>query len=74
MESINPATEELLKKFEPFSDEEVSQIIEKSHSAFIEWRRLTLTERKIFNIKLKEILEKRKEEIAKLITQEMGNQ
>lgn len=72
MESINPATEEPLKKFEPYDDEEVSHIIEKSNSAFIEWRRLTLTERKIFNIKLKEILEKRKEEIARLITQEMG--
>lgn len=72
MKSINPTTEEVIRTFEPFSDETVLQIIENSNLAFNEWKEVTLTERKVYNKKLKEILEKRKKEIAKIITEEMG--
>lgn len=72
MKSVNPATEEVIKSFEPHSDKEIEEIVKKSQEAHLKWKESTISERKVFNIKLKETLTKRKEEIAKLMTEEMG--
>lgn len=72
MKSINPATEEIIAEYEEYSEKEVESIIQKSKFAFLEWRKSTIAERKVFNYKLKDLMLKRKEELAKLITLEMG--
>lgn len=72
MISINPSTEEVIKTFEPHSNSEIEDILKKSHLAHLAWKESTITERKVFNIKLKENLTKRRDELAKLMTIEMG--
>lgn len=72
MISINPTTEEVIKTFNPHTDQEVDEILKKSYEAYLDWRGSTITERKVFNIKLKELLKKRRDELASLMTTEMG--
>lgn len=72
LESENPATEEIIEKFEQYKDEELSRILEKSHHAFLEWRLLYHYTRAKYFIKLSSLLLERKQELAHIITREMG--
>lgn len=72
MKSINPATGELLKEYTPHSDAEVKKKIADAVSAQENWRRKSFSERGRFLLTVKERLLSRKEELAKLMTQEMG--
>lgn len=72
MISVNPATEEVIKTFDPHSDSELEDILKQSQKAHLIWKESTITERKVYNIKLKENLSKKRDELAKLMTTEMG--
>jgi len=70
--TINPATEEVIKEYTYMTDSEVSEAIEKCHKAFTKWRSKSLEARgKIIKAIGKGLMERR-EEFAKLMTQEMG--
>jgi hypothetical protein len=70
--SINPATGEIVRKFEPHSDSEVEQRIEFCAQAFRGYRKLPIAERARFMVRLAELPESEKREHARTITLEMG--
>lgn len=72
IKSINPATEEINKEFEIFSEEEIIKITKESRKAFIEWKKQDLSDRKNYLLKLADVLRKKKNEYGRLATIEMG--
>ncbi|MGB3222935.1 MAG: NAD-dependent succinate-semialdehyde dehydrogenase [Desulforhopalus sp.] len=70
--SINPATDEELKKFEPMTQQETIDAIEKAHQAYTHWRQTSFDERKQIMLKFAKELRNRTDECAELITREMG--
>src|SRR5580693_5916300 len=70
--TINPATGEVVKTFEPLSAEQIEQKLELAASAFRRHRQTKFAERATKMIRAAEILEKEKDECARLMTLEMG--
>jgi succinate-semialdehyde dehydrogenase/glutarate-semialdehyde dehydrogenase len=70
--TINPATAELVKSFEPLSPEEIEQKIQLATSTFQDYRHTPFAERARMVLRAAEILEKEKEECGRLMTLEMG--
>ncbi len=72
LQSLNPATGELLAEFEPATETEVQAAVAKARKAAPAWRRLGVEERAAYLWRLKQTLYARREEIAALITREAG--
>jgi len=72
IKSINPATGEVLKTFEPLTKSEALEAVEKAHEAYGKWRHTGFKERKAIMMKFAERLKERTDELAQLITLEMG--
>lgn len=70
--SINPATGEILKTFEPLSDSRIDQKLQLAADAFAQHRKLPFAERARMMNKAAEILEKEKELLGRIMTLEMG--
>jgi len=70
--SINPATGQLLKTFEPLSDSQVESKIRLAAQTFPKFSRLTFAERARMMTRAAEILESEKESFGRLMTTEMG--
>jgi succinate-semialdehyde dehydrogenase / glutarate-semialdehyde dehydrogenase len=70
--TINPATGELLKTFEPLLDSEIDHKIQRAASAFRSYRRLPFADRARMMIKAADVLERDKETFARMMTTEMG--
>jgi succinate-semialdehyde dehydrogenase/glutarate-semialdehyde dehydrogenase len=70
--SINPATGQLLQTFEPLSDAQIEQKLQRAADTFPEFRKLTFSQRGSMMNRAAEILEADKEEIGRLMTTEMG--
>jgi succinate-semialdehyde dehydrogenase / glutarate-semialdehyde dehydrogenase len=70
--SINPATRQLVKAFEPLSDSHIEERLERAASAFREYRKVPFVERARMMLRAAEILETEKESHARLMTGEMG--
>lgn len=70
--TINPATGEVVKRFEPLSAAQIEQKLQLATSAFQAYRRTSFAERASKLIRAAEILEKEKDECARLMTLEMG--
>jgi succinate-semialdehyde dehydrogenase/glutarate-semialdehyde dehydrogenase len=70
--SINPATGELLKKFEPLSDSGLEQRLRLAVEAFHRHRRTSFAERAKKMVTAAEIFEAEKETLARVMTAEMG--
>ena len=72
IQTTNPATNKIVKSFDEMTDKEVESAIEKSHATFKEWKTTDYSTRsKVLN-KAASIMRKRKDELASLITLEMG--
>jgi acyl-CoA reductase-like NAD-dependent aldehyde dehydrogenase len=71
-ESKNPATGELLGTYPEHSAHEVELRLQSAWEGWKKWSRTPLSERAAFLIRLAELLEKRVDEYARLITLEMG--
>ena len=69
--TINPANEQVISKYENMTAEQVTKIVNKSRSAFSEWRG-DVRKRSIILLQLAEQLRKDKERLARIATQEMG--
>ena len=70
--SVNPATGELNGEFDLYSQQVVDQKIKDSRKAFGEWKKELIVER-TFSIEcVAEVLRDREEELAEIITKEMG--
>ena len=70
--TINPATGQLLKTFDPLSDSQVDEKIRRAAEVFPKFRKLTFAERAQMMRKAADILEAEKDGIARLMTTEMG--
>jgi succinate-semialdehyde dehydrogenase/glutarate-semialdehyde dehydrogenase len=72
IESRNPATEELVARFEPIGGEEIERRLDASDRAFRRWRTTPLTERARLMRAMADCLDQRAEELGRLMTLEMG--
>jgi succinate-semialdehyde dehydrogenase/glutarate-semialdehyde dehydrogenase len=70
--SVNPATEEVLARFDPFTREEVDRAIDEAQDAFSAWREQLIAERAVPMRRLAALLRERADRYAKLATIEMG--
>jgi succinate-semialdehyde dehydrogenase / glutarate-semialdehyde dehydrogenase len=70
--SVNPATGEVLKTFQPLSDAEIDKKIQRAADTFREYQRVPFAKRAAMMIKAAEILEKEKETFGRMMTLEMG--
>ncbi|SFV25048.1 NAD-dependent succinate-semialdehyde dehydrogenase [Micrococcus terreus] len=70
--TINPATGETLATFEEISDAELQQMLARSADAYRSWRGTGLAERKAILTRVAEIHRARAEDLASLLTLEMG--
>ncbi len=72
IESINPASGKLLRRFEALSETEMRQRIQIAADAFCTYRAVPVEHRALWMRKLATLLEGETEELATLITCEMG--
>ncbi|MDO5634622.1 MAG: NAD-dependent succinate-semialdehyde dehydrogenase [Micrococcus sp.] len=70
--TINPATGELLERFEDATDQQVAEALDASQEAYEAWSARTIAERAGVVKKISELLTQRSKDIAALITTEMG--
>jgi len=70
--TINPATGELLKSFEPLSDAQIEEKLARAAATFPQFRALSFAERARWMAQAAEILERDKEDLGRLMTTEMG--
>ena len=72
IDSINPATGMVLKRFEPLSPEEVDRRLDAAAAAFRTWRATPFSERAARLTRAAEVLEAEKKRFGELMTLEMG--
>jgi acyl-CoA reductase-like NAD-dependent aldehyde dehydrogenase len=72
IQSLNPATAEVLAEFEPATTLEVETAVQNATQAGAPWRQMTVTERARYLARLREALFDRRDKIARLITLEAG--
>ena len=72
IESMNPATGEVVRTFSPHTDEQVKDAIARAHETFGSWRRTTFAERATLMRAAADLLEAENEQIAQIMTLEMG--
>jgi succinate-semialdehyde dehydrogenase / glutarate-semialdehyde dehydrogenase len=70
--TVNPYTGETEQEFPYLETGEIDGVIGKAHAAFQEWRRRPVEERAAVVARAAELLDERRDEIAALITREMG--
>jgi succinate-semialdehyde dehydrogenase / glutarate-semialdehyde dehydrogenase len=70
--TMNPATGQLLKSFEPLPDAQIEVKLQRAAETFATYRNVPFAERARMMFKAAEILEKEKENYARLMTTEMG--
>jgi len=72
LRSIDPTTGETIATYEEMTDEEVSDRLERAREAFSSWRLKSVEERAAVVRRAADVLERRREEFARLMTREMG--
>jgi succinate-semialdehyde dehydrogenase/glutarate-semialdehyde dehydrogenase len=70
--SINPATHEVLRKFEPLSDQQIEEKLQKAARTFRSYRTTSFADRARWMTRAAEILESETDGFARLMTLEMG--
>lgn len=72
IQSLNPATGEVVKTFEELTDDQVQAKLAQSQSAFETWKQTSFEERKALLLKLGKHLEENARKYGEIITVEMG--
>jgi succinate-semialdehyde dehydrogenase/glutarate-semialdehyde dehydrogenase len=72
IQSVNPANGVLLRSFTPLTSEALLEKIALAAAAFVEYSNVPLTHRELCMRKLADLLESETDELAALITAEMG--
>ncbi len=72
IQTINPATREPLETYEKMSKDQAFEIVEAAHEAFLDWRKRSPEERAPFLRDIASKLRENSDELAKLMTREMG--
>jgi len=72
IQSINPATGEILESFKETSGQELDRILTGAHAAFLQWREVPFARRAQRMREAAQILRTRRAEYARTMTLEMG--
>ena len=72
MKSINPYNQEVVFEHKEFTVKQVEEAIDRSQTAFTEWRKTSFEERTKLFMDLADILEKNKAKYAKVMALEIG--
>jgi succinate-semialdehyde dehydrogenase / glutarate-semialdehyde dehydrogenase len=72
LQSINPATGAFIAEYVVMPAAEVESRIQQAHRAFLQWREVGVAQRSPYLERAAEILERRRDELARLISLEMG--
>ncbi|MFV8282495.1 NAD-dependent succinate-semialdehyde dehydrogenase [Christiangramia marina] len=72
MTTINPATGKEIQSYDTMTNDEMNKAIESCHEAFLEWKMKPAEERAKIIVNIGKELDKNKEKLAKLMTEEMG--
>ena len=72
LESINPATGELIEKFTEMTPEQTAAVVDSTAAAFIDWRQTSFAERSRLMYKAAEVLRNNSEKYARNMALEMG--
>jgi len=72
MQSINPATGEIICDYSPYGREQIARSIEKAQTCFLQWKARTFTERATLMHNAASVLRERKADLAVLMADEMG--
>ena len=70
--TVNPATGETIKTFEPLSDAQLEVKLQKAADTFLSYRKVPFAERARMMLKAAAILESEKENYGRVMTTEMG--
>ncbi|QGU05830.1 NAD-dependent succinate-semialdehyde dehydrogenase [Corynebacterium comes] len=70
--TINPATGETLETYQEISDAELQELLERAEKAYRSWRATPAEERRAVLLRAAELHREREDELAGLITLEMG--
>lgn len=70
--SVNPATDEEIRRYDEMSSKEVAEILEKAYQAHIAWHEVSFSERARLMKGAARILRERAREYGELMTAEMG--
>jgi succinate-semialdehyde dehydrogenase / glutarate-semialdehyde dehydrogenase len=70
--TVNPYTGETEAEFPFLPTEEVDGVVDRAHAAFLEWRRRSPEERAAVVRRAAELMRERGDELAALVTREMG--
>jgi succinate-semialdehyde dehydrogenase/glutarate-semialdehyde dehydrogenase len=72
IQSINPATGEILEELEAASESEIDDAIAAAHATFQRFRATSFSNRGRWMTQTADVLERRKHELARVVTLEMG--
>ena len=72
IQSLNPATEELVENFQTYSHTQVNEALEQAHQTFMKWRTTSFAERAAHLHSVAAHLREHKATLARLATLEMG--
>jgi succinate-semialdehyde dehydrogenase / glutarate-semialdehyde dehydrogenase len=70
--TVNPATNETLKTFEPLTEPQIEEKLQRAADTFRSYRWSSFAEREPLMLRAAEILESEKNEFGRLMTLEMG--
>src|SRR5438045_3313442 len=72
LQTVNPATGEPGRAYDPHTIDDARTAAAAAHKAFLAWRRTSFAERSAILHQAAELLRQRKDEFARLMTDEMG--
>src|SRR5262249_24226612 len=72
IQSINPATGEVIETFEPFGDAKIDEALAQARDAYAQWRGTSLAERSALLRRIAASLRAQKAALARIATLEMG--
>jgi succinate-semialdehyde dehydrogenase / glutarate-semialdehyde dehydrogenase len=72
IQTVNPATGEVLQSFSALTENEIEARLQNAHRAAMSWRKAPIEERTAVVRRAGELLEERKHEYGRLMTLEMG--
>lgn len=72
IKTINPYNGKLIAEYEQHTQSEISEILQKAQTTFKDWKKEPISKRVKCLKKIADLLDKKKNELAKLITTEMG--
>ena len=70
--SVNPATGEVLAKFEPHTAAQVDERVGRAREAWSRWRTTSFAERAAIMMKAADLLETERSDLGRIMTREMG--